>query len=450
MVINTNYAITSNLFVPYRTVALIGYADDGPSNKPIYVDNTSKTDGLFGEDSQLTKSVHECYNSGAQSVFVIKINGTNSYVDVQGVLKIECIYSGSKHNDVKVTIHDNVLTIDKNNVYEIGNNILDLVKTINSDAFGGVHLYKATILSQDEELTDFEGILENGSDEYDLSETEIHSRLENIYFILSNISANIITPLCASYDSNTIDFGQQLIDFCKERFSNGEDVVGVLPTSLPLFYNTILSDAERNQAIQDYSDRLISKVKDYGIDGRFLSVVASYAMFVHDIPYVANCAASYAGYISWAPYTSSTNKPLEGIFRLYFDYTKEQATLLSDTYIVLANEVRRGIRIKNGATLYPNFNISTSKILNHINAVMQDGFSNFNDISNDFAMAKLNLEAKATRILNLLIDSKEIKSFNVRVSEIDTQTRNIRMNIDFVRYSEIKIISTQVNINYGV
>jgi hypothetical protein len=466
--------LPNRVFVPHSTVVLIGYGNDGPANELIYVDNTVVTDLLYGATSQLALAIHDCYNNGARSVLAVRINGVNASVNVQDKFRLIQRNAGSKYNGEKVVIDGDILTIGTYS-YELHDfgDIRSLVYIINYDCSVNKHSYKAEIVNDTpiSELINGEAIFTGGIDEPEgtLPPIEIHGRLENIYFMLLGYPVNIILPLCAPLDSVVnpeYDFGKQLIDHCLMRFTTGEDVVGILPTKV--LYAHMQTQNIPKEVLVERKVEILSNLGDvynftnhllrsYNMDengnqttnGRFLSVVASDLIYTNGVGRITNGAAAYAGLLSYDPFSSTSNKTIEGTCVLPYEYTKDQMEDVLTRLVAFQYTIRNGICVYRGNTMYPEFSISTSKIINHINYVLQDGLKDINEVSNQqVAMAQI---AKiANQVLKPLVDNKEIREFTIDVEEVNFLTKEIKLTVDFIRYGEVRHIITQAGVYYGI
>ncbi|HLO11249.1 MAG TPA: hypothetical protein VK190_03210 [Pseudoneobacillus sp.] len=438
--------LSSKLFTEYSSVILIGFAYDGPSNTLQYMDNTDRTEANLGSGSQLANAVHEAYNAGAKSIFTVRINGTNASVTLQDMLKISNINAGTKYNGRPFSISGGYMNID-GNIYTLSDytDIKELAVKINADRDLNVHKYTAEIVNNSpvssliDVVTEFSGAL----DEDILSESDIYSRLDNIYYLLHSYPANIIVPLCAPYDS-TQEFDTQLISFCKEKFDNGEFAIGIMSVNPPVYYESIPKD----QSIQNQVDKLKGITKDYGKDGRFISVVVSTANYRNNLFYTSNCAASYAGLISLNPFKTTTNKVISGISSLDAIYTESQMNDLSN-YVFIQDTVRIGLAVRYGNTVYNGFSLETSNIISHINCIVQQANYDINEIIVRNVASSI-LEKRIAKDLQSLIDNKEIRSVTVTTSDFDDITRYASISIDFVKYNEVRAITAQVGVYYGI
>lgn len=438
--------ISSELFTEYSSVALIGFATDGPTNTLLYMDNSYNTDAVLGSGSQLANAVYEAYNAGAKSVFAVRINGTSASVTIQDMLKISNINAGTKYNGKPVTIGSGYINIDSN-AYKLSDykDINELAIQINSDREFNIHDYKAEVLENGliTSLIDISTTISGALDESTLSEDEIYSRLEDIYYTLNNYPVNIIVPLCAKYDSD-MEFDMQLIDFCKEKFNSGELAIGVMAVKDPVYYEGLSNE----QAVQNQVDKLRAINKDYGIDGRFISVVVSAGKYRNNLFYSSNCAASYAGLISMSPFVTTTNKVIDGISALDMEYTDSQMNDLTN-FVFIQDTVRIGLAVRYGSTMYSGFTVETSNIINHINCIIQEENYDINEVMIQNVAAAV-LQKKIEKALKQLIDSREIQSVEVTVSGLDRTDSYATIAVSFVKYNEVRLITAEVGVHYGV
>lgn len=436
---------TSRLFVEGSTICLIGTASSGPVNRLVYADNSNRTSAIFGRQSQLARAASACYQEGAQSVFVIRINGKPASANIQDKIKITSLLYNEEDNGVSITINGSVFLIDETHVYELTDDktMDDLVDEINEDVIDGIHHFKAEVLTDclSSSLGDGVVLLDGGTQESSLSDEEIHNRLTDIYFYLLKYPVNIVVPLCADYTSPQ-RFDIQLISFCKSKFENGEDTVGVMPVSPPQLYEEI----SQEESVDDHVQLLNSFSRHYDHDGRFLSVVVNEGVFYHYGRYIGNCAPAYAGRLSANSLESTTNKTLRSVIDLPYEYSREQVEQLGQ-YVVLKTFRDSDIRVCQGNTLHSGFSIDMTKIINKVNTILQEEFYDFTVAYNIDAM-EIIIKQKAENALATLLSEPSVQLIEVEVDNIDTNSQNIDLLVTIVKYPEIRRVTTKVGVYY--
>lgn len=452
----------NSMFVPYSTVVLIGYGNDGPSYELVHVENSSMVDNMFGAVSQLTLAVHECYNAGARSVFVYRINGKRPYVNIQDKLIITSKIGGSKHNGTKLIIKNKYLSIGQY-AYDLKTfpDTTTLVSQINYDSSVNKHSYMAELKQNVpiSDLLDMAVSFDGGVDEDALPPSEIYSRLDDAYFTLAGYPFNIVVPLCAMFDNNSsVDFGEQLIKHCRGMFEVGGDTIGILPTT-PTDMYTSLGNVQDSMLAELKIQKLANKgdvydimgnlLSTYGVDGRFLSVVVSDCEFSEGSGHTSNGAAAYAGMISYDPFTSTSNKSVSHVSNIRLLYSKEQLDNNLSKYVAFYSSIRNGVSVYKGNTMYPGFSVSVSKTLNHINTVLSNGIGDITE-SAPQGIQKQQITQRVEKLLKPLFDNKEIRALDVTIDDIDYNSHLISMKIDFIRYGEVRRITTEAGIYYGI
>lgn len=278
-----------------------------------------------------------------------------------------------------------------------------------------------------------------------------YQRLTDAYAILSQYDfPEIVVPVEAVfYESGTVDFVKQLVDFCENLFvTTGSVCLGVLGTRI----NT-LTDAAIDTMVND------TKIKSLGSAGKFVMVVMGEGILSQSqlaVTYPGSLATTVAAVMATAPLDRSViGIPLPNVSALIGnDLTYENVEKLSNAKINVVSRTTRGkrgysyqTRLMTDNTLGDDgsdfWSMSQMHIVaNIVNQIRSFGFSYIGTV-----YLKKFKEA-VFGYLNQLASDKYIKQFTLNITEEDHGQKAL-VYVSVIPIFGIRQITFQVEVGPG-
>lgn len=353
--------------LPGTGIVLIGRASIGPVMAPIKVNTIEDALMIFGVDSEISNAYLEAKASGAENIFLVRINGSNAIINVQDAFTLISLEAISNANMLQYEILtsgvDRYLTLFNpttgynSSYYLTDKTITQIVSEINIDAM--------TFQSPVYATESIEGSTSILIDEYfskaqaSGADPEITNVDPNrIIQILDELDAYPISQvgiLCENF--NTIHgesyFYQKIVEFTERK------VKACMPCIVTIGIDDSLIEGNIIYAV---ADSFRNAIKLECPISEFINVIISRPTFYGFHPrYISNGVAGYCGLIdSTGYYEGTTNKRIYGAIQDTIPLTNDQKITLANYGYVLLNtgvyNAEQQVRVLKGVNLARGYN----------------------------------------------------------------------------------------------
>lgn len=472
-------------------LVIVGAALDGPSRTPFQLRTTKSAQDVLGK-SPLTDAYNAAISSGVSNIILYRLNGQHAEAVVKcitplatkDVLHIRSVSANEQYNGAQIStysthihFHETAYRPARTYFFDSFTTIQQLAYKINQDAHYGILEFQAEVLDTSFDLVEFgavEGVLtvqmDGGSSEDSfLIDHTVESDNPELEFLLADVKEELNIALFgedpmdqAQYIPNSmlgmLDFGvivladiyhdtdpeftKMLGEFCiNKQVETGSGCIAVIGTK-PLLNKTL---EEKKTSLLNLSDM------EDGEWRKHVQVVVGESL-VQDSPYSMSNAYSYAATQARNPYyIMMTNKPLDGIRKLEYQFSKEDVDLLSaNGYTCIVPSVRKGYVPFLGVSYSKDTTSLMSRphcvrIANYVSKTLTQKLDRYIGGINN-TITRVEVTDRVHAILGDIVNSRAIMEYKVNVSFLNRNT-SIDLRVEIRPFSEVRSVNSMVTLS---
>lgn len=475
---------------PDNTLVIVGSALNGPSRIPFQL-STTKTAGEVLGDCPLTDAYNTAVASGAPSIILYRINGEHAELTIKcvtelgskDVLLLRTVSAADEYNSISATTFKTHIFFpatsyrsERSYFFEDYQTIQELVYEINKDAHFGVIEFTAEILDPLFDLAEFSGAMDNTMSQFNGGATDenfiLNRSIENnplIPVVTQRTKSELKRALFGEDPQDQIshipnsmlgvlDFGiivladmlyeddQELAkllgSFCmNKQTETGNGCLGVIGTT------PLLTQSEKDKAQNLISLRPVENEEWQ----KYVQIVTGDS-YTFGTAKLLPSAYAYAGSQANYPYyIMMSNKSLEGIRKLEYEFSKEDVdSLSSNGYTCIVASIRKGFVPYVAVSHSKDFTSLLSKphcvrITNYVSRMLTNSLDSYIGTRNN-PITRQEVMDRVHEILGGLVNNKVIMEYRANGRFLNRNT-NIDLQVDIRPFSEVRSVSSIVTLS---
>lgn len=472
-------------------LVIVGAALDGPSRSPFQLHTTKKAQDVLG-NSPLANAYNAAVSSGVSNIILYRLNGQHAEAMVRcitpleskDVLHLRSVSANEQYNEAQIStysthihFHETKFRPARTYFFDTYATIQQLAYQINQDAYYGILEFEAAVVDPGFDLMEFgaiEGVLtvqlDGGSSEDSfLIDHTVENDNPELQYLLADVKEELNIALFgedvedqAAYTPNSmlgmLDFGvivladifydndpafaKMLGEFClNKQIETGSGCIGIIGTK-PLLGTSLEDKKAQLLALSDLED---------GEWRNYLQVIVGESL-VYESVYSMSNAYSYAGTQARNPYyIMMSNKPLDGIRKLEYQFSKEDVDSLSaNGYTCIVPSVRKGyvpyLAVSHSKdTASPMSRPHCVRIANYVSKALTQQLDGYIGGINN-TITRVEVTDRVHEILGDIVNSRAIMEYKVNVSFLNRNT-SIDLRVEIRPFSEVRSVHSMVTLS---